>query len=217
VPLSTVDWPGQLAATVFARGCPWNCPYCHNPHLISGGASGGTSTWSEVLAFLGTRRGLLDAVVFSGGEPTAQAELAVAMGEVRSLGFATGLHTAGQIPDRLAAVLPLADWIGFDVKAPFSEYDRITRTVGSGPRALTSLRMLVSSGTPFEARTTVHPDLLGPADLEQMADELVAEGVRVWALQAYRPDGVRAGELGASAALTIPDSLRGRFETLIIR
>ncbi|PKO61543.1 MAG: anaerobic ribonucleoside-triphosphate reductase activating protein, partial [Betaproteobacteria bacterium HGW-Betaproteobacteria-17] len=133
-PLSTTDWPGMLAAVVFCQGCPWRCGYCHNPDLIP--ARGDHEIpWEDVLAFLRRRRGLLDGVVFSGGEPTAQAGLLDAMREVRELGFKIGLHTGGMYPQRLAAVLPLVDWVGLDVKAPFADYPRVTSVTGSGERA----------------------------------------------------------------------------------
>ena len=85
VRMSTCDWPGRLVATVFLQGCPWRCGYCHNPHLqpAAGPESRG---FASTLAWLDGRRGLLDAVVFSGGEPTAQAALGPAMREVARLG-----------------------------------------------------------------------------------------------------------------------------------
>ena len=130
-PLSATDFPGALAAVVFCQGCPWRCGYCHNPHLIE---RRGTRelAWPAVLEFLERRRGLLDAVVFSGGEPTVQHALPGAMRAARALGFGIGLHTAGMAPRRLAAVLPLADWVGMDIKAPFDDYPRITGVRGSG-------------------------------------------------------------------------------------
>ena len=74
-PFTTTDYPGQLAAVVFCQGCPWRCAYCHNPHLLP--VEGPEShAWPDLLRFLASRRGLLDAVVFSGGEPTLQGGLA---------------------------------------------------------------------------------------------------------------------------------------------
>ena len=120
-PLSTTDYPNYLSAVVFCQGCPWRCGYCHNPHLLPAHAPGEIA-WSDVLSFLRRRWGLLDAVVFSGGEPLAQAGLGDAMRTIRRMGFRVGLHTAGTYPSRLAQVLSLVDWIGFDIKAPFAEY-----------------------------------------------------------------------------------------------
>jgi len=209
-PLSSCDWPGELVATIFARGCPFDCAYCHNPHLLAAGR--GEVAWADVTALLEARAGLLDGVVFSGGEPTAQPVLADAMREVRELGFRVGLHTAGPFPERLASVLPLVDWVGFDVKAPFAEYERVTRVPGSGADALASLRALVSSGVDFEARTTVHPDLLDAAALERLSADLAAEGVSRWVVQAYRPTGARPGLAAAGFAdADVPVQARERF------
>lgn len=219
MPLSTVDWPDQLAAVVFARGCPWNCPYCHNPHLLGSAADENDVEWNEVTTFLETRRGLLDGVVFSGGEPTAQVGLAEAMREVRAMGFSCALHTGGPAPDRLAEVLPLVDWIGFDVKAPFAEYARVTGVAGSGEKALESLRALVASGVAFEARTTVHLQLLDADALTHMASELRREGVTRWVLQPYRSDGARTGLLEGPAFVEseLPVGLGEGFESFSIR
>ena len=83
VPLSTADYPDHLAAVVFCQGCPWRCPYCHNPHLLPR-RSDAPIDWADVLAFLERRRGLLEAVVFSGGEPTLQPALADAIRSMES-------------------------------------------------------------------------------------------------------------------------------------
>ena len=107
---STVDFPGRLAAVLFAQGCPLACRYCHNGHLRERSAAG-SHPWQDVVAWLRTRGGLLDAVVFSGGEPTVQSGLAAALAEVRDLGFAIGLHSAGTHPGRLADTLAMIDWI----------------------------------------------------------------------------------------------------------
>lgn len=215
--LSSCDWPGQLVATVFTQGCPWDCPYCHNPHLIAAGE--GATPWSEVAGFLAKRVGLLDGVVFSGGEPTAQAALPEAVRAVRELGFPVGLHTGGALPERFQAVLGELAWVGFDVKAPFPDYERVTRVPGSGERAWASLQTLVASGVPFEVRTTVHPDLLDADALSRLADDLLAAGVREWTVQAYRRAGAREGLLGASNLTEgdIPAEARSRFERFTFR
>nr|NLD41558.1 anaerobic ribonucleoside-triphosphate reductase activating protein [Actinomycetales bacterium] len=116
VPLSTVDWPGRLSAVVFTQGCPWDCGYCQNAALIDCELPG-IVDWAGVVDLLGRRHGLLDAVVFSGGEATRQNSLGPAMAEVREMGFEVALHTAGAYPRRLAEVLPLVDWVGLDIKA----------------------------------------------------------------------------------------------------
>ncbi len=186
VPLTTVDWPGALAAVVFCQGCPWRCPYCHNPHLLP--ARGARMVpWAEVRRLLERRRGLLDGVVFSGGEPTVQPALAAALDEVRGLGFRTGLHTAGPYPRRLAALLPRLDWVALDVKAPLARYDDLTGVPGSGRRLAQSLGLVLERAARWELRTTVDPDLLDRGALLALARELAARGVRRWILQRHRP------------------------------
>ncbi|MBW7902499.1 MAG: anaerobic ribonucleoside-triphosphate reductase activating protein [Rhodocyclaceae bacterium] len=183
VPFTTIDFPGRLAAVVFCQGCPWRCTYCHNPHLLPPG--GGERPWAEVLAWLESRRGLLDGVVFSGGEPLLQRGLPAALAEVRALGFATALHTAGIYPQRLAAVLPLLDWVGFDVKAPFAEYARIVGSDGGGA-ARAALETLLASGVDHEIRLTVAPEL-DAAAVERLRGELAELGIIRLSLQTYRP------------------------------
>jgi pyruvate formate lyase activating enzyme len=188
VAFSGCDFPGELAAVVFCQGCPWRCRYCHNPHLQRRQADGALS-WDEIRDKLAGRRDLLDAVVFSGGEPTAQTALRDAVREVRALGFKVGLHTAGPYPSRLERLLPHTDWVGLDVKAPFDGYDSMTAARGSALRALDSVCAVVESGVAYEVRTTVHPDLIGADELLRLARSLARLGVKRYAVQAFRGRG----------------------------
>ncbi|MBE1236766.1 anaerobic ribonucleoside-triphosphate reductase activating protein [Phaeovibrio sulfidiphilus] len=196
--LSTVDWPGELVATVFLQGCPWRCPYCHNPHLLDTRADGSV-TWPWLEAFLKTREGLLDGVVFSGGEPLVQGgpngPLAAAIAHVRARGFRPALHTGGAWPERLRAVLPLLDWVGFDMKAPFEDYDALTGREGSGLRARESLEALLESGVPHQIRTTVHPRLLPDEALDRLRADLAALGASEPVIQKFRKEGCVTGSL----------------------
>jgi pyruvate formate lyase activating enzyme len=200
VPFTTTDYPGALAAVVFCQGCPWRCAYCHNPHLIPArGDAGSDIDFGRLLVWLATRRGLLDAVVFSGGEPTAQPELADAVTAVRDLGFAIGLHTGGAYPRRLAQVLPQVHWVGLDIKAPGAGYAGVTGIDGSGEAAFASLDLIHAAGVAFEVRTTVHPTLTPPDALECLARELSARAVTSWVLQPFRPTGCADSALVAAA------------------
>jgi len=176
VPLSLVDFPGKLACVVFLRGCPWRCSYCYNASLreLDGPV---VMTWEQVRVFLKKRRGLLEGVVFSGGEPTVQRGLLAALREVRAMGYATALHTAGILPKRLQVLLPLLDWVGLDAKAPpDARYDRVTGRSGSARRFLASLQLLVANGTNREIRTTVDAKLLGAQDIAEMQWRLLGIG-----------------------------------------
>jgi pyruvate formate lyase activating enzyme len=190
-PLTSIDFPGRLAAVVFCQGCPWRCGYCHNPDLLDATARGAVP-WSQVRAFLQCRRGLLDGVVFSGGEPTLQAALSHAVADTRSLGFETALHTGGMYPERLAALLPQLDWVGLDIKGPWRSIDAITGARDGAARVQASLNNLLGSGVAYECRTTWHPGLFGVDELRALADELAACGVRRWSVQECRmPGGAR--------------------------
>ena len=118
-----------------------------------------------------------------------------AMLDARALGFAIGLHTACIYPQRLQQVLPLVDWVGFDIKAPFSDYRHVTRVAGSGDPARACLDAILASGVAHECRTTVHPDLLPDAQLLELAASLAAKGVKHYVLQQFRPDGCRDAAL----------------------
>lgn len=214
-PLSSSDWPGKLAATMFCQGCAWNCPYCHNAALRPFCA--GERPLAEVLLWLKTRQGLLEAVVFSGGEPLLQPGLGEAMRQVRGLGFEVGLHTSGMDPQALARVLPLTDWIGLDLKAPRAAYGRITGVVGSAAAAWESLDLVRASGVAFELRTTWHPALLSEAELLELGRELSGLGGVEWALQGFQPEGCADAELAASGRVLVSEPLSGLLREVLGR
>lgn len=193
---TTVDYPDHLAAVIFCQGCPWRCGYCHNRHLQPFRSAAATRwTWARVREFLQDRVGMLEAVVFSGGEPTAQSALGEAMKEVRERGFKTGLHTAGIFPERLARVLPLVNWVGLDIKAPFdARYDRVTGRPGAAASVERSLRLVMASGVDYQLRTTVHPELLSSCDCARIQADLQQRGAgaSLWQPFRERPLGTAA-------------------------
>ena len=209
-PFSTVDWPGKLACVAFLAGCPWRCPYCQNHQLQH--ASAATANEQDLFAFLEERRGLLDGVVFSGGEPLAQPAVVDAARQARNMGFEVGLHTCGAYPERLQEMLPYLSWVGLDVKAPWDVYERVTKVAGSGELARRSLEIVLESSVELECRTTWHPALLSPDDIATIAHDLAARGVRTWAVQAYRAMGT-TGELPDETVYPrdVPGSLSGLF------
>ncbi len=150
------------------------------------------------MTWLRHRLELLDGVVFSGGEPTAQPPLHSAIAQVRELGFETALHTSGIYPARLSEVLPSLNWVGLDIKAPFDQYAQITGLRGSGAKVRLSLESVLSSGVSYELRTTVHPLILAQDHLMSIASELHSYGVQHWVLQEFRPQGCSDIELATS-------------------
>lgn len=197
LPMTTLDYPDHLACVLFCQGCAWRCRYCHNPELIRAKVPT-LITWDEVLRFLRKRRGLLDAVVFSGGEATLQKALPGAMRKVRELGFKVGLHSAGIKPASFKRVLPLCDWVGFDVKALEEEAELITGVTGSGQANWNSLEALLESGVDYECRTTVHWQLFDCQRLQRLAERMAALGVQRFVVQLARPQQMLDPELGAA-------------------
>lgn len=211
VPLSTVDWPGMLVATVFCQGCPWRCTYCHNQAILDP-TTPGAVPFSELTALLERRRGLLDGVVFSGGEATMQHAVVPAARAVRERGFAVGLHTGGAFPTRMQALLgvdtgghrvasPLVDWVGFDLKAAPAGYKDLVGRAGAWQRSANSLQFLLASGVNQELRMTVTPQLIDqvPAVIENVG----RAGGSHLVLQQARADGA-GGDFAAQLA-ALPD------------
>ncbi len=212
-PLTSIDYPGELAAVIFCQGCPWRCRYCQNGHLLPRSQADGVN-WHEVLDFLARRRGLLDAVVFSGGEPTLQKALPEAMEQVRQLGFKIGLHTAGCYPEKLKQVLHLVDWVGMDIKGLPDQYPAITQIPGSGERAWESLEAIQASGVDYEVRTTRMP---GTSDTQllNLSRVLSETGVQQYALQTCRTQDTLDPELKNTLAPPSSQRLLDDLQQLI--
>lgn len=184
---SIVDFPNQMAAVVFMQGCPWRCPFCHNAHLQDVNAETNIS-WNKFVDFLKQRKGVLDAVVFSGGEPLVQQGLKDAIEEVKDLGYKIGLHTGGYLPEHFKSVLELVDWVGFDIKAPLEDmrYKEITGGIADVKKVIECLQILCDSPKDFECRTTCDPRFLSIEDIYTIADTLKSMGVKEYYLQKYR-------------------------------
>ncbi|MBR6810501.1 MAG: anaerobic ribonucleoside-triphosphate reductase activating protein [Clostridia bacterium] len=158
--MTLLDFPGKVACTLFLQGCNWRCPFCHNSGLLSGPAEDGMET-DAFLRFLKSRKGLLDGVCVSGGEPTLQKDLPSLLESIREMGYAIKLDTNGSRPEvlRQLAEQHLVDYVAMDIKNGPSTY---AQTCGipymdMGPIE-ESIQYLVSSSLPHEFRTTlVHP------------------------------------------------------------
>ncbi|MGV3742263.1 MAG: anaerobic ribonucleoside-triphosphate reductase activating protein [Burkholderiaceae bacterium] len=187
-PFTATDYPGKLAAVVFVQGCPWRCGYCHNPHLQPRTVESAL-LWTALRETLKRRIGLIDAVVFSGGEPTADPFLLEAILDVRELGFGIGLHTGGAYSKRLKEVLPHVDWVGFDIKTNPEQYDDLTQSAHSGEQAFLGAEAVLASGASYEFRTTIHPSLHSPDDILRLGQRIAAMGCEHYALQLFREQG----------------------------
>ena len=177
---STVDYPGCFCAVIFVSGCNYRCFYCHNRMLL-----GDVPLLDEahVISFMEKRAGLIDGMVFSGGEPTLHKDLAWWMNRAKKLGYKTKLDTNGSRPQVLKSILSagLADYVAMDYKAPVAMYPKLCLAPGSG--VMESMELLSKSGVEYEIRTTAVPMLTEAVHLEKA--ENIPDNAR-WALQLYR-------------------------------
>jgi len=178
--------PGHRAAVVYLQGCPLACGYCETAGSMGPARRAAPGEWQAIETLLATWLGEIDAVVFSGGEPTLHPDLPAAADACRALGLAVGLHTAGPYPERLEALLPRLDWVALDTKGRGADFDRISGRHGIWRRHARSLSLLLESDTPFECRTTVHWRDFTLEALERLAMTLADCGVRHYAIQLAR-------------------------------
>ncbi len=202
VPFSSLDWPGKLCAVVFLSGCPWRCGYCHNPHLHQRDS---VISMEALERFLSARKGLLDGLVISGGEPLMDPACPDLAHLAKNNGFKVALHTAGIYPDRLESMLNSLDWVGLDIKTTANRYDALTNRARSFFPVMKSLDVLIQWGGDFECRTTWDPSWLPQTELLELAEMLCSRGVKSFAVQRYREEGVVStqAELSASSRSTL--------------
>jgi len=184
--LSLIDYPGKLSAVVFTRGCNFRCPYCHNPELIEDNG-GDIIDEEEVFSFLDERKGKLDGVVMTGGEPTLQSDIAEFLEKVKRLGFFVKLDTNGSYPERIKELIDrkLLDYIAMDIKAPLYKYNRITLTSIDTERIVESIHLIMNSGIDYEFRTTVVRSLLSRDDFPKIGEMI--KSAKLFVLQEFRP------------------------------
>jgi len=222
-PFTTIDFPGRLAGVFYLQGCPWRCRYCYNPEFWPLPPEGHSVPLEKILHFLDSRKGHLEGIVFSGGEPTIHERLPVWMKAVKAMGFEIGIHTGGMVPERLAEILPLCHWVGLDIKAPFNGYEKVTRIPGSGDNPRRSAELVLASGVAYEFRTTFHPALLSEDDVLVMARELATKGCKRFALQMFRPDHCADKELRecadpmAGISADLRQNLKALFPDFLVR
>ena len=175
--LTLLDFPGRTACTVFTGGCNLRCPFCHNGGLVRTPLAEANAL-PEVLVYLTRRRGILDGVCVTGGEPLLQPDLTDFLRQVKAMGYAIKLDTNGSLPDRLAAVLDtgLVDYVAMDVKSSPAGYPLAVGGEADPAVYDRSIRLLWESGIPHEFRTTAVKGLHTPADFEAIGRWLAGTG-----------------------------------------
>lgn len=165
-PFTLLDYAHQSACILWFAGCNMRCLYCYNPEIVLGK---GSISFEKTLAFLHSRKKLLDAVVFSGGECLLHKNIIDLIIEVKKMGFLVKIDTNGSKPNILKTLIEkqLIDYVALDFKALPEHFEKITQSVLFSPFEK-SLHLLLESPLPFEVRTTVHSELLTEKDIQQM-------------------------------------------------
>lgn len=179
-----IDYPEKIACIVFTQGCNFRCGYCHNPELFENKEP--VLSVPAFFEFLNKRKGKLDGVVITGGEPTLHGkDLIEFIKEVKSLGFLVKLDTNGTHPDVLQELLDenLLDYIAMDIKAPLAKYKTITRTDIDTKIIKKSIDMIMNSGVDYEFRTTIVKSQLSVEDLRQIGE--LIQGAKRYYMQKF--------------------------------
>lgn len=189
--LTLLDFPERVACTVFTVGCNFLCPFCHNASLVKGyvGSSDGEMSQDELLAFLRKRKGVLEGLCLTGGEPLIQVGVAEFLTQVKSLGYKVKLDTNGAYPDKLQQLveLGLVDYVAMDVKNSKSKYAKTVGTDVDIDAITRSVEYLKSGAVDYEFRTTVTGTFHSAESIQDMAQWLV--GAKRWYLQQFVDSG----------------------------
>ena len=184
---SSRDFPGHISSTVFLGGCTFRCPYCHNADLVLRPEMIPSMAADYFLSYLDGRKGWLEAVCFTGGEPLLHEDIEELIRVVRERGLLVKLDTNGSFPDRLEALLGLGlvDRVAMDVKAPLERYREVTRSNVDLERIVRCADLLRSSGVKHTFRTTVVPGLVGKDDVVKIGEWL--NGAAHYVVQQFVP------------------------------
>jgi len=185
--VTLIDYPGKIGATVFTQGCNFRCPYCHNPELVDPVQYGELIPEEEVLSFLEKRRGKLDAVTVTGGEPTIQEDLESFLETLKDMGYLVKVDTNGSNPAVLERLIKrnLVDYLAMDIKGPLKKYGTIASVRVDTSKIRKSIELITSSGIEHEFRTTVVRSQLEPQDLRSVAKLIT--NARLYVLQHFVP------------------------------
>lgn len=207
--LTLLDYPGLVACTVFLPGCNLRCPFCHNASLVLPDRMGPAGlTEEELLEFLQNRRGKLDGVCVTGGEPTLHPELPELLARIKDLGFRVKLDTNGSRPQALSQLLRdgLPDYVAMDIKNSPRRYRETCGGVEVLEQVRQSAELIMDSGIDYEFRTTAVSPLHTPADMEAIGIWL--RGAKAYYIQKF----VDSGDLLSSGLSALTD---GEMEALL--
>jgi len=216
--VSLIDYPGKVSCVVFLSGCNFDCPYCHNPDLVTGGGAASASLDKDgVYRFLEKRGDVLDGVVISGGEPTLQKHLFYLCEKIRQFGYPIKLDTNGSRPEMIAQLIRegLVDYIAMDIKTdPFQYSLYVVKDYDPG-NILSSIRIIMESGIHYEFRTTCVRPIVKEVDIERISKTI--RGARRYALQRFRNSRVLHPEFFKDTGACYTEDELIRLKTMATR
>ena len=167
-PTSLLDYPDKISAIIWTVGCNFRCPFCYNKDIVLG--KSGTVSEEDILAFLKKRKGMLEALAVTGGEPLMQKDLADFLEKVKKLDYLVKLDTNGTFPEKLKELIDkrLVDYVAMDVKAPKKKYDKLSGIKTDVKKIQKSIDIIKNSGIEYEFRTTFIPDFLKKEDIVEI-------------------------------------------------
>lgn len=184
---SYIDFPGKLSCVLFFSGCNFDCPYCHNPDLVTGCSDcPHYIKENNVYDFLEQRRGFLDGVVISGGEPTLQKDLTALCQKVKGMGYPVKLDTNGSRPHVICELIEnnLVDYLAMDIKTDPMNYSPYIKKDCDPETIFSSIRIIMESGLPYEFKTTCIKPLVDESIVENICH--LIQGADLYALQQFR-------------------------------
>jgi pyruvate formate lyase activating enzyme len=184
---SLIDYPGKISCVLFSFGCNFRCPYCHNPELIKESSPSSSFEKTKIYNHLKNRKGLLEGVVLSGGEPTIHEDLLNYCLAIKSLDYSVKLDTNGSRPDVLTELMKhnAIDYIAMDIKTDPAGYEKVSGYKEAGKQILASIQILKSASIPFEFRTTCVKPFVSPDIMRKIAT--FAYGADRYVLQRFHP------------------------------
>lgn len=188
--LTLLDYPGFVACTLFTAGCNFRCPFCHNAALVTNIDNSFVYTEKQILDYLSKRKGVLDGVCITGGEPLMHNELPLFIKSVKSLGFRVKLDTNGSFPERLETIIDsgLIDYVAMDIKNCKEKYQQTADCDEADiAKVEKSISLLINSDIDYEFRTTVVKQFHTPEDIERAA--LWIKGAKKYFLQNFVDSG----------------------------
>ena len=187
--MTTVDYPGKIAATVFLIGCNFRCPYCHNPELVLPEKikKHPKIKKSDFFKFLDKRVGLLEGVCITGGEPTLNSDLPEFISNIKKKGFLVKLDTNGTNYKMLKELIDkdLIDYISMDIKTSIKKYDKLLESGNVISQIKKSINIIKNSNKDYEFRTTVVPGIVNESDIKEIGQLL--KKVKKFVLQQFIP------------------------------